>query len=1414
MADDPAAVELPSIGLLLGRLSSAAQLSERVDALEDIKSLAATQQKEVGRVALPSLTDMLHAQPRDASVLKSALAVLDVLCRPGAGGESSTGVVNADFVLDGDGTVDSLLDLLAEPDMWVRLNAITLLSTLAAARPKRVGRVILECHAGMMKLMRILEDREEEVRNLLLVLLLSLTRSNVEVQNYCAFNECFDHFWGIMQQEGVWDGDAVVHDCLCILANIVARNEMTGKLFMLSRCGSELQQIVRPDPSRRAEHGDDWLVIARAQCVVAHLVRYNADNVTATGGDDMVCELRRRRVAQLAQIQSQLADSGYLVAICGVALDHVAAAVVVPLEDEVDVDAANAKARRSVEMQPAALRLLGNMVRGCARAQRLLNDDDATFAPQESMLRMPVASCLVQMSIDPTFKERVRDAAVFAFHAFLHGNADGVVKLLGHVIAPPPMMDDNGVDDAPPAQSSVKLLLDTLAAATSRVIDKALPVASGGSGEAAADTLVPLAWRSARLLEALLATGGETACEIGMRITMEEGEAQPQQLLTWLLRTLARSAARGTTAVRAAEQLRIVQISLLRLLIIWHWHSPRAVKQTLKSPANMFLFDMAAGAENAFGGALPAAGSTPGSSAAEAAHREQLVGLAVMLTGCFLEHSSDDDVPSGGDGEGGGIESARTRVLNMISRRVGFDRFSSALQRVIEGKFFVAANRLRFRSKAKVAPGSTTVVSGLVANVDEENASDGAVLGMDFTLLYDPQFTQLFRELRGKVNRTIIDAYTGGGKDKAGKGGDAAGLDMSLEPAVMAQMLQQYKEMIRMQDSELCELRAKLEATQDSKAEADEASAASSQVAAAEAAVAELQARCAELENCLAAARQRIELHAVSDAQGKADAAATADDDDTSAAALIKAAAVEAAEAAIAELQGRYVELEDDLAAARQRIELQIASDLKGKAATATLTRRCEAAEAALHEAQRSNAAEASGDAQMLAALTERASALKLQSDQSASELSVSQSRVVAITRELDELRAAAAGAAAGAAAATAAVAAVGLQPTATAAVGSISSVEAEAFALRIRDLESDASHDAAVHTAESDALRARIGELEAAVATSGAAASEREIESENESALAALTSKHAAAASESAAESDALRLRVEELESMAERSDDARRRETETLRLQVRELTADAAGSAAESATRSAATQAALRENIDALEIAARESSDAAQRSAAVQEARIVALTSDAGAAAARASELEARVAALTSDVDEAAAGADSVARELSLRVTKHEADLDALRAVAALRSGDEAAKASTVSLQLQRAQASVADAHAAAAAEKLKGADAEALAFRRNEELILLQEEHADLLVLLASQEMEKTALTLKLEEVGSAEAVEEALDLAAAALAQLAATTTTAAANAANLLATPGGGGGESVDLDGGVDEDDGEFTEMSL
>ena len=221
--------------------------------------------------------------------------------------------------------------------------------------------------------------------------------------------------------------------------------------------------------------------------------------------------------------------------------------------------------------------------------------------------------------------------------------------------------------------------------------------------------------------------------------------------------------------------------------------------QTLASPANLFLFDMAAGKEGAFGASLCGEGDalTP----AVAAHRDQLVGLAVMLTGCFLEHSSDALAPVEDDAATA-TETARKRVLNMIARRVGFDGFSAALQTVIDGPFFVAANRLRFRSSVAAgagsgAAGSPTIPaaaprSSWIANTAEDNAADGAVLGMDSALLFDPPFVRLFRQLRATVNRTMIDAYTGGGESAAAATGDQPGLDTSLPPEVMAQMLQQY----------------------------------------------------------------------------------------------------------------------------------------------------------------------------------------------------------------------------------------------------------------------------------------------------------------------------------------------------------------------------------------------------------------------------------------------------------------------------------------------------------------------------------------------------------------------------------------------------------------------------------------------
>ena len=113
--------------------------------------------------------------------------------------------------------------------------------------------------------------------------------------------------------------------------------------------------------------------------------------------------------------------------------------MVVPLEALSAAAGATHAAPRSVEIQPAALRLLGNMVRGCEHAQRLLNDNVTTYAPQEGMLPVPVASCLVQvrhcflfvvllpnslpssLSLPPISLQSLPPIAIDSLPVYLHG---------------------------------------------------------------------------------------------------------------------------------------------------------------------------------------------------------------------------------------------------------------------------------------------------------------------------------------------------------------------------------------------------------------------------------------------------------------------------------------------------------------------------------------------------------------------------------------------------------------------------------------------------------------------------------------------------------------------------------------------------------------------------------------------------------------------------------------------------------------------------------------------------------------------------------------------------------------------------------------------------------------------------------
>jgi hypothetical protein len=74
------------------------------------------------------------------------------------------------------------------------------------------------------RLIDLLDDSREIIRNAGLLLLLALTKSNAEIQKIVAFENAFEKLLGIVIEEGASDGDIIVQDCMEVIHNLLRFN--------------------------------------------------------------------------------------------------------------------------------------------------------------------------------------------------------------------------------------------------------------------------------------------------------------------------------------------------------------------------------------------------------------------------------------------------------------------------------------------------------------------------------------------------------------------------------------------------------------------------------------------------------------------------------------------------------------------------------------------------------------------------------------------------------------------------------------------------------------------------------------------------------------------------------------------------------------------------------------------------------------------------------------------------------------------------------------------------------------------------------------------------------------------------------------------------------------------------------------
>lgn len=236
-----------TIQKLCDRVASSTLLEDRRDAVRALKSLSKKYRLEVGTQAMDHLLNVLQTDRSDSEIIGYALDTLyNIVSNDTEEAEENQQVQADDLGVQftemfmKQETVTLLLSVLEEFDFHVRWPGVKLLTTLLKQQGPQVQQIVLVCPMGVSRLMDLLDDSREVIRNDGLLLLQQLTKGNAAIQKIVAFENAFERLLDIITEEGNSDGGIVVEDCLILLQNLLKYNNSNQNFF---KEGSYIQRM-------------------------------------------------------------------------------------------------------------------------------------------------------------------------------------------------------------------------------------------------------------------------------------------------------------------------------------------------------------------------------------------------------------------------------------------------------------------------------------------------------------------------------------------------------------------------------------------------------------------------------------------------------------------------------------------------------------------------------------------------------------------------------------------------------------------------------------------------------------------------------------------------------------------------------------------------------------------------------------------------------------------------------------------------------------------------------------------------------------------------------------------------------------------------------------------------------------------
>lgn len=234
---------------LVDRVTASTLLDDRRDACRALKALSRKYRIEVGAQGMNALFHVLQTDRVDTEIVSYALDTLcNIVTQEQFEEEADNPTVSVnvgeqftEMFIKKVENVSLILDYLEEYDFKVRWAAVKLLTTLLSNRTKDIQEIILISPMAVSKLMDLLIDSREVIRNDALLLLIQLTKINSNIQKIVVFENAFDRIFDIVRDEGFSDGGIVVEDCLILLINLLKHNTSNQQFF---KEGSYIQKII------------------------------------------------------------------------------------------------------------------------------------------------------------------------------------------------------------------------------------------------------------------------------------------------------------------------------------------------------------------------------------------------------------------------------------------------------------------------------------------------------------------------------------------------------------------------------------------------------------------------------------------------------------------------------------------------------------------------------------------------------------------------------------------------------------------------------------------------------------------------------------------------------------------------------------------------------------------------------------------------------------------------------------------------------------------------------------------------------------------------------------------------------------------------------------------------------------------